>query len=41
MPPRRQLVSSPLGYYLREGKHSMTPDDWATFMNFADSQWRK
>jgi hypothetical protein len=41
MPPRRKLVSSPLGYYVREGKHSMTPDDWAVFMNFADSQWRK
>jgi dienelactone hydrolase len=41
MPPRRQLVASPLGYYVREGKHSMTPDDWTVFMNFADSQWRK
>jgi dienelactone hydrolase len=40
-PPQRQLVTSPLGYYVREGKHSMTPDDWAIFMNFADSQWRK
>jgi hypothetical protein len=26
---------------VREGKHSMTPDDWAAFMNFADSQYRK
>jgi dienelactone hydrolase len=41
MPPQRQLVASPLGYYVREGKHSMTSDDWAVFMNFADSQWRK
>ena len=32
---------SPLGYYVREGKHSMTADDWTVFMNFADAQWRK
>jgi dienelactone hydrolase len=41
IPRQRNLVTSPLGYYVREGKHSMTPDDWATFMNFADSQYRK
>jgi dienelactone hydrolase len=41
MPPRGQLVDSPLGYYLREGKHSMTTNDWTVFMNFADRQWRK
>jgi dienelactone hydrolase len=41
MPPRGQLVDSPLGYYVREGKHSMTTNDWAVFMNFADRQWRK
>ncbi len=39
MPPNRQLVDSPLGYYIREGKHSMTADDWAVFLNFADRQW--
>jgi hypothetical protein len=36
MPPQRQLVDSPLGYYIREGRHSMTADDWEVFMNFAD-----
>ena len=41
MPPRGQLVDSPLGYYLREGKHSMTSSDWTVFMNFADAQWQK
>jgi hypothetical protein len=41
MPPQRQLVDSRLGYYVREGKHSMTPDDWTVFMNYADRQWRK
>jgi hypothetical protein len=40
-PPPRQLVDSRLGFYIREGKHSMTADDWAVFMNFADAQWRK
>ncbi len=41
MPPPGQLVDSPLGYYVREGKHSMTTNDWAVFMNFADRQWHK
>lgn len=36
MPPQRQLVDSRLGFYIREGKHSMTVDDWEVFMNFAD-----
>ena len=41
MPPPGQLVDSHLGYYVRQGKHSMTTNDWAVFMNFADRQWRK
>jgi dienelactone hydrolase len=40
-PPQRQLVSSRLGFYIREGKHSMGPDDWKVFMNFADAQWQR
>ena len=40
-PPQRQLVSSRLGFYIREGKHSMGPDDWNVFMNFADAQWQR
>jgi hypothetical protein len=39
MPPLRQLVGNRLGYYIREGKHSMTPADWKIFMDFADKQW--
>jgi dienelactone hydrolase len=41
MPPVGQLISSPLGYYIREGKHSMTADDWRVFMDFADKQWAR
>ncbi len=36
MPPHGQLVDSRLGYYIREGKHSMTAADWRVFMDFAD-----
>ena len=36
MPPQRHLVDSRLGYYIREGKHAMTADDWTAFLNFAE-----
>ncbi|HEY5911571.1 MAG TPA: acetylxylan esterase [Verrucomicrobiae bacterium] len=36
MPPFGRLVNSRLGYYIREGKHSMTAADWRVFMDFAD-----
>jgi (4-O-methyl)-D-glucuronate---lignin esterase len=39
MPPPRQLVGGRLGYYIREGKHSMTANDWEVFMDFADKQF--
>lgn len=39
MPPLGQLVDSHLGYYIREGKHSMTADDWQVFMDYADKQF--
>ena len=41
MPPLRQLVGKRLGYYIREGKHSMTPGDWKVFLDFADKHFRK
>jgi hypothetical protein len=41
MPQLRQLVGKRLGYYIREGKHSMTADDWRVFMDFADRQWKQ
>ena len=40
MPPLNQLTGNRLGYFIREGKHSMTPADWKVFMDFADKQWR-
>ena len=40
IPPHRQLVDSRLGYYIREGKHSMTADDWEVFMNFTDRHFK-
>jgi len=41
MPPLGKLVASPLGYYIREGKHSMTAADWRVFLDFADQQFRR
>ena len=41
MPPHGKLISSRLGYYIREGKHSMTADDWRVFLDFADHQWKQ
>lgn len=31
-----KLMDSPLGYWIREGKHSMNRDDWRIFLDFAD-----
>jgi len=36
MPPPGHLVDSRLGYYIRDGMHSMTTGDWVIFLNFAD-----
>jgi hypothetical protein len=40
-PPLGQLVDSPLGYYIRAGKHSMTREDWRVFVDFADRHLAK
>ena len=40
-PLLRHLIGDRLGYYIREGKHSMTAGDWEVFMNFADHQWKR
>jgi dienelactone hydrolase len=36
MPGPGKLIDSTLGYYLREGAHSMTKEDWKVFLDFAD-----
>lgn len=36
MPETGKLSDTRLGYFIRTGKHSMTPDDWKAFMAFAD-----
>ncbi len=36
MPEVGRLSSGKLGYYIREGKHSMTPGDWRVFCDYAD-----
>ncbi|MFO0798697.1 MAG: acetylxylan esterase [Gemmataceae bacterium] len=36
MPGHNELVASRLGYWIRPGKHAMTPPDWKTYMDFAD-----
>lgn len=40
MPEQGKLSDSRLGYFIRAGKHSMTPDDWKVYMQFAD-KWLK
>ncbi len=35
-PEPNQLIDSTLGYYIRPGRHSMTPQDWRVFVDFAD-----
>jgi len=33
------LLTKRLGYYIREGVHTVTPEDWTTFCNFADAHF--
>jgi hypothetical protein len=35
-PEPDRLLDTPLGYYIRPGKHSMTTGDWKVFLDFAD-----
>jgi hypothetical protein len=41
MPKVGKLSAGTLGYYIREGKHSMTPGDWKIFVDYADRHLRK
>lgn len=36
-----KLTKSRLGYFLREGKHSMSRPDWEVFLEFADEHLKK
>ena len=40
-PPVGKLLTHKLGYHIRAGKHSTTPDDWRMYCDFADSQFGK
>jgi hypothetical protein len=40
MPEQGKLAGERLGYFIRAGKHSMTPDDWKVFLEFGD-KWLK
>ena len=41
MPAVGKLLDSPLGYYIREGTHSMNRDDWRAFLDFAGKHLSK
>jgi hypothetical protein len=36
LPPDGQSVASTLGHFLRPGGHSLRPEDWRAFLDFAD-----
>jgi hypothetical protein len=40
MPEVGKLLPSRLGYFIRLGKHSMAPEDWAAWLDYAD-RWLK
>jgi hypothetical protein len=40
MPEVGRLLDSRLGYFIREGKHSMTTPDWKVWLDYAD-KWLK
>lgn len=40
MPETGKLSTERLGYFMRAGKHSMTPEDWKVYLEFADKWLR-
>ena len=41
VPPLGKLSAGKLGYFIREGKHSMSKVDWQAFLDFADHHFRR
>ena len=41
MPPPGTLVGDRLAYHIRPGKHAMLPEDWDTFLEFADRHLKR
>lgn len=41
VPPLGKLSDGTLGYYIRDGKHSMTREDWKVFLDYADRHFGK
>jgi hypothetical protein len=41
LPEIGKLVDSRLGYFIRPGVHSTTPEDWKIFLDFADKHFGK
>jgi len=41
MPEPGRLIDSRLGFFIRPGRHSTTPEDWRAFLDFADRQLGK
>jgi hypothetical protein len=37
LPPDGKLIASTLGYFVRPGGHSLRPEDWTAFLDFADT----
>lgn len=40
-PPVGKLLTKKLGYFIREGKHTVTSEDWTIFCDYADAQLGK
>ena len=40
MPEQGKLSPERLGYFIRAGKHAMTPDDWKVYLDYCD-KWLK
>ncbi len=38
LPPDGRLIDGALGFFIRPGAHSLTREDWKTFLDFSDKQ---